>query len=112
MKPFITLAAACVALAATGAFADHTAEHCGKSAQAEGLRARVATLQAQADKIEWTADKAEQRKLIELNMKHLQEATLQLRKRELAPACRIELLSAMLEVLLRNQQMVLAQAAP
>jgi hypothetical protein len=45
-------------------------------------------------------------------MKHLQEATLQLRKRELTPACRIELLSAMVEVLLRNQQMVLAQSTP
>lgn len=112
MKPLITLASACVALAATGAFADHTAEHCGKSAEAEGLRARIATLQSQADRIEWTADKAEQRNLIELNMKHLQEATAQLRKRELSPACRIELLSAMLEVMLRNQQVTLAQAAP
>lgn len=112
MKPFITLASACFALAATGAFADHTTEHCGKSPQADGLHARLATLESQADRIEWTVDKAEQRKLIELNMKHLQEATLQLRRRELSPTCRIELLSAMLEVLLRNQQMALAQAAP
>ena len=112
MNTLIRLAVFGAALAITPAFADHTAEHCGNSAAANGMRARVATIQSQADKIEWTADKAEQRKLIDLNMKHLQEATVQLRKRELSPACRIELLSAMVEVLLRNQQVTLAQATP
>ena len=112
MKPTITLATACIVLAATGAFADHTATHCGNSTEAQGMRARVATIQSQADRIEWTTDRAEQRQLVELNMKHLQEASLQLRKRELPHACRIELMSAMLEAMLRNQQVVLARAAP
>ena len=40
------------------------------------------------------------------------DLSLQLRKRELPHACRIELMSAMLEAMLRNQQVVLARAAP
>jgi hypothetical protein len=111
MKTHIHVAAACVALAATGAFADHTATHCGKSAAADGMRARVATIQAQIDKLELTADRAEQRALAELNMKHLQEAVTQLRKRELSPGCRIELMSSLLEALVRNQQVALAEPA-
>lgn len=111
MKTTITLASVCFALAATAAFADHTADYCGKSAEAVGMQARVQTIRSQTDRIEWTTDRAEQRKLVELNMKHLQEASVQLRKRELTSACRIELMSAMLEALLRNQQVVLAQAA-
>ena len=109
MKTYISLAAACFALAATGALADHTADHCGTSVEAEGMQARVQTIRSQADRIEWTTDRVEQRKLVELNMKHLQEASVQLRKRELSPACRIELMSAMMEAMLRNQQVVLGQ---
>lgn len=109
MKTTITFASACFALAATAAFADHTADHCGKSAEAAGMQARVQTIRSQSDRIEWTTDRAEQRKLVELNMKHLQEASVQLRKRKLTSACRIELMSAMLEAMLRNQQVVLVQ---
>ena len=112
MKPTITLATACIALAATGAFADHTATHCGNSTEAQGMRARVATIQSQADRIEWTTDRAEQRQLVELNMKHLQEAMGQLRKRDLSPGCRIELMTTMLDVLIRNQQVALAARNP
>lgn len=111
MRPIIEVAAACVALAATGAFADHTATHCGKSAAADGMRARIATIQAQIDKLEFTADRAEQRALAELNMKHLQEAVAQLRKRDLSPGCRMELMSSLLEALVRNQQVALAETA-
>lgn len=111
MKPIIRVAAAAVALAATGAFADRPATHCDKSAAVEGMRARIATIEAQADRLEWTANSAEQRALAELNMKHLQEAVTQLRKRDLSPGCRIELMSSMLEALARNQQVAFAQTA-
>jgi len=103
---------ACVAMAATGALADHDANHCGNSPAAEGMRARVKTIELQAERIEWTADRAEQRTLIELNMKHLQEAMGQLRKRDLSPGCRIELMTTMLDVLIRNQQVALAARNP
>lgn len=111
MKTAIRLAAACIAFAATGALADHTAAHCGKNAAADGMRARIATIQLQVDRLEVTADRAEQRALAELNMKHLQEAVTQLRKRELPPGCRIELMGSLLEALVRNQQVALADPA-
>jgi hypothetical protein len=109
MKTLIRISLACAAMAATGALADHEADHCGKSAAADGMRARVQTIQRQAERIEWTADRAEQRGLIDLNMKHLQEAMGQLRKRSLSPGCRIELMSSLLEALVRNQQVALAE---
>jgi hypothetical protein len=111
MKTHFRIAAACVALAATGAFADHTADHCDKNPAVDGMRARIATIQAQVDKLELTADRAGQRAIAELNMKHLQEATVQLRKRDLSPGCRIELMSSLLEALVRNQQVALAEPA-
>ena len=110
MKTLIKVAAASLALAAGSAFADHTATHCSKSVAVDGMRARLATIQQQVDRIEITADKVEQRQLAELNMKHLQEAVGQLNKRPLSPGCRVELMSTLLHSLLRNQQVVLALA--
>ena len=105
MKPTITLATACIALAATGAFADHTATHCGNSTEAQGMRARVATIQSQADRIEWTTDRAEQRRLMDLNMKHMHEGVRELRKREMPVACHLEMMDTMMETMVRHAQL-------
>ena len=111
MKPIIRVAAACAALAVTGAFADHTATHCDDTPQVQGMKARINTISSQVDKIEWTTDKAERATLINLNMKHMSEAMGQLRKRDLSAGCQIELMSSMLEALMRQQQVAhLAEA--
>jgi ferredoxin-NADP reductase len=111
MKPVIRIAAACAALAATGAFADHTATHCDNTPQVQGMKARLNTISSQVEKIEWTTDKAERDALINLNMKHLSEAMAQLRKREISTGCQIELMTSMLEALMRQQQVAhLAEA--
>lgn len=111
MKPFVRIAAACAALAVTGAFADHTPTHCDNTLAVQGMKARLATISNQVERIEWTTDKAEQQALIDLNMKHLSEAMGQLRKREISTGCQIELMSGMLEAMLRQQQVAhLAEA--
>ena len=111
MNSLIRIAAACAALAATGALADHTPTHCDDTLAVRGMKARLATISTQVDRIEWTTDKAERDALISLNMKHLSEAMGQLRKRELSTGCQIELMSSMLEALMRQQQVAhLAEA--
>lgn len=112
MKPNIRIAAACAALAVTGAYADHTPTHCNTKAPAvQGMQARLNTISTQVEKIEWTTDKAERAALIDLNMKHMSEAMGQLRKRDISPGCQIELMSSMLEALMRQQQVAhLAEA--
>ena len=109
MNAPIRIAAACVALAATAALAGPTPDHCGNGPALAGMRARIATIEAQVDQLEVTVDRAEQRRLADLNLKHLQEAVGQLRHRKLSPGCRIELMSSLLEALVRNQQLALAE---
>jgi hypothetical protein len=103
MKPVISIAAVSLALAVTGAFADHTINLCGKSPMAVGMRARVKTISDQMDKIDLTTDRAKQRELLDLHMKHMQEGLHELRKRDLSAACRIELMSSMMESTARAQ---------
>ena len=99
MNPYIRVAAASLALSATAAFAGH----CGKSPQADAMRARVKTMHEQMDRAEYARDRSEQRALMDLHMKHMQEGLRELRKRELSAACRIELMSAMMETMVRAQ---------
>lgn len=103
MNRMLKLAALCAALAITPVLADHTLDHCGKSTLAEGMKARVRTISDQMDRIDLTTDRAKQRELLELQMKHMQEGLRELRKRDLAPACRIELMSSMMESMVRAQ---------
>ena len=103
------LAVLCAALAVTPVLADHTLNHCGKSAMAEGMRARVRTINDQMDRIDLTTDRAKQRELLDLHLKHMQEGLRELRKRELPAACRIELMSSMMESMVRAQQVAHAE---
>ena len=101
MKLSIPIAAAALALAATSAFADT----CGSSTQAEGMRARMKTIHEQMDRAEWTDDHAKQRELMDLHMKHMQEGMRELRKRDIPADCRIELMSQMMESMIRHHQL-------
>lgn len=103
MNTVIKAAAACAVLAVMPALAEHTADHCGNGAAAEGMRARVDAINDQMDRIEWTTDRAQQRELMDLHMKHMREGLRELRKREMPAACRIDLMSAMVESMVRSQ---------
>lgn len=103
MNAFIRLAASCAALAAVSAFADPAAGHCGQGT--EGMRARVNAIHDQMDRIEFTEDSAKQRELMDLHMKHMQEGMREMRKRDMPDACRIELMTSMMESMMRHQQL-------
>src|SRR5215218_10302615 len=106
MKAFITSAATCLAVTATAAFA----ADCGTGPQAEGMRARVKTMHEQMDRAEWTEDRAQQRELMDLHMKHMREGVRELRKREMPAECRIDLMTEMMETMIRHQQLQPQQA--
>ena len=108
MKPFITAAATCLALTATAAVADA----CGSGPQAEGMRARVKTMHDQMDRAEWTEDRVQQRDLMDLHMKHMREGMRELRKRDMPAECRMELMTEMMETMIRHQQLQPQPKAP
>ncbi len=95
------IALAALLAAAAPAFA--SGPPCAQQSAA-GMHARLDTMRDQMDRIEVTTDRAEQRKLMELHMKHVREGLHELRKREDIPmACRVEMMSAMLETLVRHE---------
>ena len=96
------IALAALLAAAAPAFAGGTG--CGQQS-AIGMNARLDTMRNQMDRIEVTTDRAEQRKLMDLHMKHVREGLHELRKREDIPmACRVEMMTAMLETLVRHEE--------
>ena len=103
MKTLIKAAIACAALAAVPVRADPVPGHCGQGT--EGMRARMKTIHDQMDRIEFTEDRATRSELMDLHMKHMQEGMRELRKREMPEACRVELMSSMMEMMVRHQQM-------
>ena len=101
MNRFARLALAAPLAMAASAFAAAPCAH----DSAVGMNARVATMRDQMERIETSADRTEQRWLMELNLKHVREATRELRKREDIPmACRVELMAAIVETMARNEQ--------
>ena len=101
MRHMASMAAAVLLAASGSAFAG--AAPCANGS-ATGMNARVTTMRDQMDRIEITADRTEQRKLMELNIKHVREGLHELRKREDIPvACRVEMMNAMLETLVRHE---------
>lgn len=102
MRRIVAMGAMCTVLAALPAFASESA--CGRDPQAAGMKARMSTVRAQMDRIEWTTDRAEQKRLLDLNTKHVQEGLREARRRDLAPACRMEVLNTLLETMVRHEQ--------
>lgn len=102
---------AAIILAATGlvampALAAPTA--CADDAQAEGLRARMESMHDQIERAQLLADPAQQRRLLDLHAKHMREGMRELRRRDpaLQPACRLELMHAMMEQVIAHQAAV------
>jgi hypothetical protein len=104
MKALSKVALACVLAATSTAFA--AAEElapCVKDPKAAGLPQRVARMNEQMDRIEWTTDPVEQRRLMDLHMKSMQEGMREVRRRETTAECRMDMMQAMMEQMMRHQ---------
>jgi len=53
--------------------------------------------------MEWTTDRAEQRKLMELNIKHVREGVREMRHRKLGAECRMEVMASLMEAMVRHE---------
>jgi len=104
MKLFTTIATAALFAAATSAFAvaDEMAP-CAKDPKAAGLPERLVRMKDQMDRIEWSTDKEEQRRLMDLHVKTMQEGMREVRRRETTTGCRLEMMQALMEQMMRHQ---------
>ncbi len=91
------------ALAMGSAFADDDARVCTKAPEMRGMHERMQLMREQMDRIEWSQDRAEQGKLLDLHTKHMQEGLRELRHRDLTPGCRMEMMSSIMEEMVRHQ---------
>jgi hypothetical protein len=69
----------------------------------KGMRERIASLTEQMDRIEWMTDREERRNLMDLHMKKMREGMREIRKRDIAPGCRLEMMGDMMDVMIRHQ---------
>lgn len=76
------------------------------------MHARMKTMKEQVDLIEWTTDRAEQRRLMVMHMKHMHEGLRELRKRDLDVGCRIEMMNTMMEAMVRHEQVMHDHGGP
>ena len=99
MNTFLrTLAAA----ACFAPFAAIGADSCERDPAARGLTQRMQGMAEQMDRIEWSTDREEQQRLMELHMKKMREGMRELRHRDAGDACRIEMMQAMMEQMMRH----------
>jgi hypothetical protein len=103
-QPLAAFVVAGTCLVAAPAWADATAP-CKGDPSAVGMRMRMEQMHDQIDKAQSLSDRADQRRVLELHAKHMREGARELRRREsLQPACRIELMHALLEQMIAHQQ--------
>jgi hypothetical protein len=104
MNKLSRVAAACFLAAASTAFAavDDMAP-CAKDPKATGLPERLARMRDQMDRIEWATDKEEQHRLMDLHVKTMQEGMREVRRRETTTGCRLEMMQALMEQMMRHQ---------
>jgi hypothetical protein len=104
MKTLSKIALACALAITSTAFAaaDELAP-CAKDPKANGLPQRVARMEEQMDRIDWSADPVEQRHLMDLHMKSMQEGMREVRRRETTVECRMDMMQAMMEQMMRHQ---------
>ncbi len=102
MYKTMKVALAAALMASVPAFAQKGTA-CGNDPATQGLKARMANLSAQMEKIQWSNDREEQRHLLELHTKLMHEGLQQLKIRKTSPACRLEMTQAMLDQMIQNQ---------
>ena len=103
MRTTLKAAMLCATLVAGGAYAADYATECGSEGAMRGMRERMHLMHEQMDRIEWTTDRTEQWKLLDLHAKHMREGMRELRVRDLGSGCRMELMSSIMEEMVRHQ---------
>ena len=78
--------------------------------QNQGLRQRMENIRDQMDRAEYATTRDEQRRLLDLHSKTLHEGMREMRRRDPVPACREQMMYAMMEQMMRHQ--LAAQSAP
>ena len=98
------LAVACaLAAAATAYAAVDTAAPCTKDPRANGLPQRLERMQDQMDRIEWSTDKEEQKRLLDLHLKSVQEGMRETKRRDTTAECRMDMMQALMEQMVRHE---------
>ncbi|HET7401023.1 MAG TPA: hypothetical protein VFJ62_04550 [Usitatibacter sp.] len=92
-----------LAFASTAFAAAEEPAPCAKDPAANGLPQRMARMNEQMDRIEWTTDRAEQRRLMELHMKSMHEGMREVRRRHTTAECRMDMMQAMMEQMMRHE---------
>jgi hypothetical protein len=102
MKKTLKAVLLCAAMAAGSASAAHDKE-CAKEPAMTGMHERMQLMHEQMDRIEWSTDRAEQAKLLDIHTKHMQEGLRELRHRDLGVGCRMKMMSSIMEEMVRHQ---------
>jgi hypothetical protein len=99
---------ACLLFAATLPALAHEGSACAKDPDAAGLKSRIDAMDGQVTRIRSLTDRAQQRRLAELHVKHMHEGLRELRRRDarLDRGCREEVLQSLLEQVIVHQQLV------
>ena len=103
MRKILKTTLLCVALQAGGAFAVDGDTECAKQAAMAGMRARLELMHEQMSRIEWTTDRVERSQLLDLHSKHMGEGLREVRRRNLDATCRMEMMGAIMEEMVRHQ---------
>ena len=77
---------------------------CANDGAMRGMHARMRAMHEQMDRAEAATDPAEQKKLLDLHAKHMREGMREMRRRDLNPECNMEMMSSVMEELVRNQE--------
>jgi hypothetical protein len=67
------------------------------------MRERIEGLREQMKRIEYTVDRAERQRLIDMHLKKMREGMDTLRYRDAGEGCRMEFMQAMMEQMMRHQ---------
>lgn len=100
-----------VAAAPASALADRPSA-CGADPRATGMPERIQNMRSQMNRIEYTADPEERRRLMDLHMKVMHEGIRELDRRQASDGCRMEMMHAMMEQMMRHQLAVQEDATP
>jgi hypothetical protein len=88
------------------AFAGEAPPSCPNDAATAGMNARMKTLREEIDRIEWTVDSTEQKRLMDLHMKHMHESLHEMHRRRIDTPCRLEMMTSMMETMIRREQVM------
>jgi hypothetical protein len=82
---------------------------CANDPDGAGLATRIEHMRGQVDRIRSLTDRAEQRRLAELHVKHMHEGLRELRRREprLDPRCHAEVMQSLLEQVIVHEALML-----